>query len=722
MALSVNESSAVDVAGNPNNPGGPSAAVLVDNTEPTVASIVPATTGPTNADAVDFTVTFSEDVTGFDLAGDVTVNHAGTVSTGVAIAAVSSTQYTVTVGGLTGDGSFTLSVNPSSATDLAGNGNVAGGPSAAVLVDNTAPTVVAVVPAADSVVESVTSVSVTLSEAVLGLSAGDLTLNGVTATAVSGANPYVFTGFGVVSDGAVEAVLASAALDGAGNGLAQTSWTFTVQSPIPLTVALDSVDVTSGSFTNLASVDFVTTFSEPVDGLTTACITTLNATIESVVALTSRTFTFVAVPQGDGLVTVQIPAGVTTATLAAGRTNVASDVFPFQFDTTAPVLGGAPVDEGALTSSTQLTFAWVAATDAGVGVATYEYQLAADPSFATVVTSGTLPATQEMTTLTGADGLTWYLRIRATDALGNTSGFSDASDGIRGDTTAPTVVAILPSPPGPTTATAVDFGVFFSEPVFGFGDAGDLTVNVTGSVTYTTVSVTQVSTTSYTATVAGIAGEGSLTIQAVAGACVDLAGNASLASLPSPTVWIGSEVPAPVMVAEPPYTPGTQNTVSWSAVAGAVSYTVEVAADAAFTTAVTSQTVTATEATFAALAECVEDVYRVDPTTPGGSSAWSNTVSSTQDATAPAVTLLAQVADPTSVALALVTATFSEDVTGFALDDLVTTQAAVTTLTQVNASTYTFWVTAQPSGTVAIQSWRVRALDRAGKRQFGFAA
>ncbi len=714
FTLGVASGAAQDQAGNANSAGGPSAAVLIDNTAPTVASIVPSTVGPTNADAVDFAVMFSEDVTGFDQAADVVVTHAGTASTSVTIVAVSASQYTVTVAGITGDGSFTLGVASGAAQDQAGNSNAASSPSAAVVVDNTVPTVVAVEPAAESVVASVTSVTVTLSEPVVGLLAGDLKLNGVAAISVSGSNPYVFTGFGTVAEGEVEAVLDSTALDSAGNALAQTDWMFTIVSPIPLTVALDSVDVTSGSFTNLASVDFVTTFSEPVEDLTTASITAVNATIQSVVALTSRTFTFVAVPQGDGLVTVQIPAGATTSTLTDGRMNAASDVFPFYRDTTAPVLSGAPVDEGAMTSDTALVFTWAPASDAGVGLATYEYQLASDPSFATVATSGTLPYQLNTMTVTGGDGLTWYFRIRATDALGNVSAFSVPSDGILLDVTSPYVRYYLPSTTGPTTVTVVDFDFFFNEPVFGFGDPGDLVVNATGSVTYTTVTIAQVTPTTYTATVAGIAGAGTLTVQVNAGVCVDVVGNPNVASLPSPTVWIGGEVPAPVMVAEPVYTSGTQNTVFWSSVAGAVSYTVEAATNAGFTTGVTSQTVTATQATLTGLTDGAEYFYRALATIGAENTAWSNTVSSTQDATAPTVDLALSLSGLTSVSQAVATATFSEAVTGFGLEDVVTTNAAVTSLTQVNASTYTFVVTAQTSGTVAVQVLAGGAVDRAG--------
>jgi hypothetical protein len=185
-------------------------AYTYDITPPEVVDIVPATTGPTSADALDFTVTFSEPVTGFGQLADVTVNHAGTASTEVQIAALSASQYTVSVEGLSGDGSFSLSVNPSGAADYAGNASLAGGPSAAVLVDNTNPDVTEITPSttgptnADSVV-----FTVAFSEPVSGFAqAADVTVGATGTAAAAGValaqvspTTYTVTLSGLTGDG-----------------------------------------------------------------------------------------------------------------------------------------------------------------------------------------------------------------------------------------------------------------------------------------------------------------------------------------------------------------------------------------------------------------------------------------------------------------------------------------------------------------------------------------
>ena len=91
-----------------------------DVTPPTVLSVTPSTTGPTAATSINFTVGFSEAVTGFDDT-DVTVNHTGTASIGVMVSANTTSNYTVQVSGISGTGSFTLTVDATGVQDLSMN-------------------------------------------------------------------------------------------------------------------------------------------------------------------------------------------------------------------------------------------------------------------------------------------------------------------------------------------------------------------------------------------------------------------------------------------------------------------------------------------------------------------------------------------------------------------------------------------------------------------------
>ncbi len=144
FTLEVNRTSDVtDLAGNPLDFGAPSPPVFIDNTAPEVLSIVPATTGPTTADDIDFTVTFDDDMQGFDAAADVVVTHTGTANTGVSIVDTGDQRtFSVAVEGITGDGSLSLDVDlGSDVADVAGNPVAATAPSVDVLIDNTPPEV-----------------------------------------------------------------------------------------------------------------------------------------------------------------------------------------------------------------------------------------------------------------------------------------------------------------------------------------------------------------------------------------------------------------------------------------------------------------------------------------------------------------------------------------------------------------------------------------------------
>ncbi|MCK4414579.1 MAG: hypothetical protein KAY32_13655 [Candidatus Eisenbacteria sp.] len=101
---------------------------------------------------------------------------------------------------------------------------------------------------------------------------------------------------------------------------------------------------------------------------------------------------------------------------------------------------------------------------------------------------------------------------------------------------------------------------------------------------------------------------------------------------------IGAGLFPPTMIAEPAFTAGSDNTVSWNSVTGAIQYYVECSTAPDFGTVhPTSGWIAGLSQTFAGLVEGQIYYYRVKAS--NGSkldSAWSATVFSTQDATAPA--------------------------------------------------------------------------------------
>jgi hypothetical protein len=130
VIASIPASAATDAAGNSNTPSGSTdntVTFVADTTPPTVLSSVRASTNPTSAATVDFTVTFSEAVTGVGT-DDFDLTTTGAVS-GATVSGVSGsgTTYTVTVDTGSGDGTLRLDVLDDGTIIDAANNPLAGG-------------------------------------------------------------------------------------------------------------------------------------------------------------------------------------------------------------------------------------------------------------------------------------------------------------------------------------------------------------------------------------------------------------------------------------------------------------------------------------------------------------------------------------------------------------------------------------------------------------------
>jgi hypothetical protein len=97
--------------------------------------------------------------------------------------------------------------------------------------------------------------------------------------------------------------------------------------------------------------------------------------------------------------------------------------------------------------------------------------------------------------------------------------------------------------------------------------------------------------------------------------------------------------PSPVMTGLPPFTKGSSNTISWSAVNGATSYESQFAATASFAVPLATHASVTNFSTFSSLANGVTYYYRARAFASSVTSAWSTVVFSTQDTAAPLLTV-----------------------------------------------------------------------------------
>jgi FtsP/CotA-like multicopper oxidase with cupredoxin domain len=150
---------------------------------------------------------------------------------------------------------------------------------------------------------------------------------------------------------------------------------------------------------------------------------------------------------------------------------------------------------------------------------------------------------------------------------------------------------------------------------------------------------------------------------------------------------------APVLIALPTYSSGTAKTISWTAVSGATSYTLQVASSADFSTSLlSSQTVTSPTGSFSALIAGTTYYYRVLATNSVGSSTYSNTVSSTQDAVGPTVAITSpSSAQSTATNTITVSGTSSDTQSGIA-------KVTVNGVTATTSNSFATWSISVPLG------------------------
>jgi hypothetical protein len=197
--------------------------VTLDNGQPTVTiDQAVGQTDPTNGSPINFTVVFSETVTGFE-ASDVSL--AGSTVGGTLVALVTGTgpTYNVAVSGMTSNGEVRASIVAGAAQDGAGNTSAASTSTDNVVTfDVTGPTVTINQVGPDSTNTSPINFTVVFSEAVADFAMGDVMLTGTagatTAVVTGSGTTYNVAVSGMTMDGTVIASIgAGVAHDALGN-------------------------------------------------------------------------------------------------------------------------------------------------------------------------------------------------------------------------------------------------------------------------------------------------------------------------------------------------------------------------------------------------------------------------------------------------------------------------------------------------------------------------
>jgi LPXTG-site transpeptidase (sortase) family protein len=296
---------------------------VYDITPPGV-TITSSLTSPTNVSPIPITITFTEAVTGFDLADISVANGSANNFSG------SGTTYTASVTPAA-NGQVTVNVYAGVASDSAGNINTAA-PSFVFTYDTISPTI-SITPASSSPTnDSPITFNITFSEDVVNFTIGDISVTNGTKGNFSGSGSTYSVNVTPGSDGAVTFNIgAGVANDATGNGnTASATISITYDGTAPTVSITSSV----GSSTNVAPIPVTFTFSELVTGFTSTDIAVTNGA-SSDFSGSGLTYTANITPAAEGTVTVNVGAGVAIDHVGNGNTSGSLSVV---YDTTAPNL------------------------------------------------------------------------------------------------------------------------------------------------------------------------------------------------------------------------------------------------------------------------------------------------------------------------------------------------------------------------------------------------
>lgn len=295
---------------------------------------------PANSSTINFTVIFSESVTGFTT-GDVTLSGTAGATTGTVIETVpnNGTTYNVAVTGMNTSGTVIATIAAGVASDAGGAVN-----KASTSTDNTV-TFDASAPSGYSItidqlvinLENTNSVSFTLTNAEVGATynytfSGNGSGNDVSGSGTINNENQQISGIdlSLLADGII--TLSVSLTDAIGNAGSPVTDTRTKDTSLP-TVNINST-VTEAKNNLPFTVEI--SFSEGVNGFDIGDIVVGNGNASNFSSISSSLFLFDVTPINTGMVTIDIPGGVVQD--SAGNDNTSAIQFSLTSSNNDPIL------------------------------------------------------------------------------------------------------------------------------------------------------------------------------------------------------------------------------------------------------------------------------------------------------------------------------------------------------------------------------------------------
>jgi len=645
---------------------------------PPTVTITSAAPDPTNNSIINCTAIFSEPVTGF-VAADITPSN-GTVS----LFAGSGDVYTFRLIA-SGQGLVTADIAAGVATSIAtGEGNNAA-PTFGRTFDSVRPDVTLSSTSPNPTATSPIPVTVTFTEPVFNFVAGDVSSTNSTLSNFTGSGTTYTFDLTPLGQGSVNAWVSANVATDAANNLSTSSGTLTrVYDTVGSTITLSS---SATNPTNVSPIPITVVFNESVTGFATGDIAPVNGTVANLSG-SGANYSFDLIPSGQGNVSASVPAGA--ALDSAGNASQASNNVSRLFDTVQPAVAISSFSSdptnvtpiACIVTFSETVTGFVAAdiTPSNAFVSGFT---GAGPNY----TFNLVPLGQGSVGASIAAGV-------AADMATNPNTASNAFSRTF-DTIEPTVV-IASATLDPTNANPIACTVTFSESVTNF---------IATDITPTNATIGGFSGTGANYSFNLIpSGQGNVSASIAAGVAADAAANLNVASNTLTRVF--DSVAPTVNIASPTSNPTFANPISCT-----VTFSEPVTGFLASDIVPTNASVAAFAGTGA---NYTFDLVPVGQGVVGASIAIgvatdsaNNTngnatnLSRTFDSIAPTVIIATAVSDPTNSNPIPCTVTFSEPVTGFFANDIITVDCTILNFVGSGAN-YTFNLIPSVQGVVSV--------------------
>ncbi|WP_421579555.1 Ig-like domain-containing protein, partial [Shinella sp. M31] len=460
------------------------------------------------------TFTFSEAVTGFTNA-DLTIANGMLSSVSSSDGGITWTATLTPTAGIT-DTTNLITLDNTGVADLAGNAGTGITNSNNYSVDSQRPTATIVVADTALAAGETSLVTFTFSEAVTGFTLGDLAVANGLLSGLSTSDNITWTATLTPSAGITDTTNLitldnTGVADLAGNAGTGTtnSNNYSVDSQRPTAIIVVADNALAAGETSLVTF----TFSEAVTGFTNADLSIANGTLSSVsssdggVTWTATLTPTAGVTDTTNLITLNNSGLTDLAGNAGTGTNNSNN---YSIDTqrpTATVVVADTVLAAGETSAVTFTF-----SEAVTGFTNADLSIANGMLSSVSSSDGGITWTATLTPTAGITDTTNLITLDNTgvaDLAGNAGTGITNSNNYTIDSAPPRVASITRAGSEMTNASSVQYTVTFTEGVSGV-DAADFSLTSTGGLAGTVANVTQVDSKTYTVTVSGITGNGSL--------------------------------------------------------------------------------------------------------------------------------------------------------------------------------------------------------------------